>query len=249
MKIAFLDSGIGGLSIVARTFARKGGEFLYYADNDHMPYGAMTADVLCRQISKVVEKLVACGASVVTLACNTATAVCVDVLRKEFPSVYFVGTEPAVKPALCFGGDVLVLATPLTLAQPRFSRLLKSDSGKAFYTPDCSDLAYLVERDFPDLTKAQRTLDAIIAPYLGKDVGSVVIGCTHYSFLQSYIEKRYGFNVVSGAGGVVRQLIKTAPEECFSGERLLVIHSGSENKQKLLEERARFICGVETAPF
>ena len=248
MKIAFLDSGIGGLSIVARTFARRGGEFAYYADTDHMPYGAMTADVLYRHISAVVKKLAACGASVVTLACNTATAVCIDALRKEFPSLYFVGTEPAVRPALCFGGDVLVLATPLTLAQPRFSRLLVSDVGKAFYTPDCSGLAYLVERDFPDLTAAEKALDLIIAPYLGKDVGSVVIGCTHYAFLQSYIEKRYGFNVVSGAGGVVRQLIRTAPKECFSDEKLLRVHCASEDGQKILEERARLICGVETVP-
>lgn len=249
MKIAFLDSGIGGLSIVARTFARQSGEFLYYADSDFMPYGAMTADVLCRHIEKVVEKLVGYGASVVTLACNTATAVCIDTLRRDFPSIAFVGTEPAVRPALCFGGDVLVLATPLTLSQPRFARLLTADGGKAFYIPDCSGLAYLVERDFPDLTKAQRALDAIIAPYLGKDVGSVVIGCTHYAFLQSYIERRYGLNVVSGAGGVVRQLLKTAPGQCFSGERVLLVHSGDENGQKTLEERARLICGVETAPF
>lgn len=213
-----------------------------------MPYGALTPDVLKRHVGKVVQKLVALGAGVVVLACNTATAVCIDSLRKDFPSVVFVGTEPAVKPALCFGGDVLVLATPLTLAQPRFSRLLRSDAGKAFYTPDCSDLAYLVERDFPDLSKARRALDVILAPYLGKDIGSVVIGCTHYAFLQDYIEKRYGLSVVSGAGGVVRQLVKVAPAQCFSGERLLRVHSGDSSSQALLEERARLICGVETAP-
>ena len=53
---------------------------------------------------------------------------------------------------------------------------------------------------------------------------------------------------VSGAGGVIRQLYKVAPEECFHQEKLLFVRSGDEKEQKLLEERARLICGVEVAP-
>lgn len=249
MKIAFIDSGIGGLSVVAEVYRQKSGEFLYYADTDYMPYGALTVNVLRRHLEKVVEKLVSLGASTVVLACNTATAVAIDGLREKFPDVVFVGTEPAVKPALCFDGDVLVLATPLTLAQPRFSRLLVSDKGKAFYTPDCSRLAYIIERDFPDMAEVKKAADKIIAPYLDKNIGSVVIGCTHYAYIAEYIAKRYGFRVVSGVGGVVRQLIKVAQKQCFSDQRLLRVHSGDESGQKTLEKRAEFICGVEIASF
>lgn len=248
MKIAFIDSGIGGLSVVKKAYEKKGGEFIYYADSDYMPYGALTERVLSDHIAKVVQKLAVDGAGVIVLACNTATAVCIDALREKFRDLVFVGTEPAVKPALCFDGDVLVLATPLTLAQRRFSRLLVSDKAKAFYTPDCSRLAYLVERDFPYLEKAERELDKIIAPYLYRDIGSVVIGCTHYAYLEEYIKRRYTFNVVSGAGGVVRQLYNVAPEECFGNEKLLLVRSGDEKEQKLLEERARLICGALVAP-
>lgn len=249
MKTAFLDSGIGGLTIVAKTFERKGGEFLYYSDSDYMPYGALTANVLTSHLKKVTEKLIKEGAGVIVLACNTATAVCIDELRKEFKDIIFVGTEPAVKPALCFEGDVLVLATPLTLMQKRFVRLLQSDQGKAFYTPDCARLAYLIERDFPCLKEAERMLDLILAPYLDRNIGSVVIGCTHYSYLEDYIRRRYKFNVVSGAGGVVRQLLKVAPKDCFSDERLLKVHSGDQSMQKVLEERARLVCGVDVTSF
>lgn len=248
MKIAFLDSGIGGLTVAAKTFAKRNGEFLYYADSDNMPYGAMTAKVLTRHICKVTEKLIDLGAGVIVLACNTATAVCVDVLRERFPDVIFVGTEPAVKPAMCFDGDVIVLATPLTLAQPRFAKLLYGNSDKIFYTPDCSSLAAIVERDFPFLKNAERAVDVALAPYLGKNVGSVVIGCTHYAYLKAYLAKRYPFRIVSGAGGVVRQLLRVAPEECFSRQSLLRVFSGDREKQSLLEERAALVCKVAVAP-
>lgn len=249
MKIAFIDSGIGGLTVAAQTFAKCGGEFLYYADSDYMPYGALTAEVLTGHLKKVVGRLKNYGAGVIVLACNTATAVCIDALREQFYDVIFVGTEPAVKPATCFDGDVLVLATPLTLAQKRFNRLLQSDKGKAFYTPDCTGLAYLVERDYPHLKEAERLLDLIVAPYIGKDIGSVVIGCTHYAYLEDYIRRRYKWKVVSGAGGVVRQLLKVAPQECFSRQKLLMVHSGDIDGQSVLEKRAGIICGVDTEGF
>ncbi len=245
MKIAFIDSGIGGLSVVSRVYAHRKGEFIYFADTEYMPYGALTASVLSRHLEKVCERLISSGVCVIVLACNTATAVCIDGLREKFRNTVFVGTEPALKPALCFEKDVLVLATPLTLAQKRFSRLLSLNAAKAVYTPDCTGLAYVIERDFPDMRKAEREADRIIAPYLGKEIGSVVIGCTHYAFLENYLKKRYGFNVVSGAGGVVRQLFKVAPPECFGEENLLRVISGDEKGQRLLEKRAALICGVE----
>lgn len=247
MKIAFIDSGIGGLSVVKKAYEKRGGEFIYYADGDYMPYGALTEKVLSDHLAKVVQKLKDKGAGVIVLACNTATAVSIDFLREKFKDLIFVGTEPAVRPALCFDGDILVLATPLTLAQKRFSRLLVSDKAKAFYTPDCARLAYLIERDFPYLKEAERALDKIVAPYLCRDIGAVVIGCTHYAFLEEYIKRRYALNVVSGAGGVVRQLFKVAPPTCFSQDKLLYVKNGDESGQKLLEERARLICAVDVA--
>lgn len=248
MKIAFIDSGIGGLSVVAKVFEKKSGEFLYYADTDYMPYGALTESVLKNHISKVVEKLACLGAKVIVLACNTATAVCIDGLREKFPNLIFVGTEPAVKPALCFDKDILVLATPLTLAQPRFRRLLMASGEKKVYTPDCTGLAYLTERDYPDISEACKLLDKIIVPLPVEGIGAVVTGCTHYAFLEEYLSKRYKFKVVSGIGGVVRQLSRVAPSDCFSSDTLLYVKSGDEKGQKKLEERARMICKVEVAP-
>ncbi len=249
MKIAFLDSGIGGLSVVEKVFEKKGGEFLYYSDNKYMPYGALTAKVLSDHIASVCEKLVSAGAETIVLACNTATATCIDRLRAEFPKVSFVGTEPAVRPALCFDGDVLVLATPLTLAQPRFKRLLVANDGRRFLTPDCSGLAFLVERDFPDISAAQKLLDRIIAPYVGEKTGAVVLGCTHYSYLEVYIRRRYGLSVVSGAGGVVRQLFKVAPADSFCQPPLLKVACGDEEGLGLLVSRARSICKVDVEPY
>lgn len=249
MKIAFLDSGIGGLSVAAKLFEKKQGEFLYYADSDYMPYGALTENVLKSHLKKVSSKLISLGAGVIVLACNTATAVAIDDLREEFPQTTFVGTEPAVKPALCFDKDVIVLATPLTLRQKRFSRLLTSYDGRRFITPDCGRLAYLIERDYPDMKEASALVDEILAPFAGSDTKTVVIGCTHYTYLEEYIKRRYAFNVVSGTGGVVRQIIKVADKSCFSSPSLLRVYSGISAEQSVLQDRAKAVCKVEVAPF
>ena len=248
MKIAFVDSGIGGLSVVAKTYEKKSGEFFYYADSDYMPYGALTETVLKDHLAKVTEKLLKADAKVIVLACNTATAVAIDYLRERYKEIAFVGTEPALKPALCFDGNILVLATPLTLKQKRFLRLTE-EGKRQVIAPDCSRLAYLIEKDYPDLTAAKRFLDNAVAPYLDCGIGAVVIGCTHYAYLEDYIQKKYRLRTVSGSAGVVRQLCRVAPEECFGDENLLRVKSGEESGQKLLEERAKFVCGVEVAPF
>lgn len=248
MKIAFLDSGIGGLSVVAKTYEKKSGEFLYYSDSDYMPYGALTETVLRDHLAKVTEKLLKADAKVIVLACNTATAVAIDCLRERYKEAVFVGTEPALKPALCFDGNILVLATPLTLRQKRFVRLVE-EGRRQVIAPDCSRLAYLIERDYPDMTEAERFVDRTLALYLDCDIGAAVIGCTHYAYIEEYLQKKYRIRTVSGAGGVVRQICRVAPAECFGGENLLRVKSGDEKGQRLLEERAMKICGVEVAPF
>ena len=129
-------------------------------------------------------------------------------MRFEFSDIEFVGTEPAIKPAAARYDKLTVLATPLTLKQPRFAALLKA-SGAKVNAPDCSRLAHLVEYGLPDLKRAKAEAERILSAYPREDLGAVVIGCTHYSYLAEFIAKRFGCPVFDGADGVTSRIART----------------------------------------
>ena len=85
MRIAFFDSGIGGLSVLEEALSRRPEvEFLYYADTDHVPYGQKSRAALIDYAGSAVSFLLAAGADAVVVACNTATAAAIDFLREQF---------------------------------------------------------------------------------------------------------------------------------------------------------------------
>ena len=209
MDIAVTDSGMGGLFVVKKLLERtRAGKILYFADNAHAPYGRLSELRLQKVMRANCARLKDLGTKTIVLACNTATAVCIDELRFVFSDIEFVGTEPAIKPAAARYDKLTVMATPLTLKQPRFAALLKA-SGAKVNAPDCSRLAHLVEYGLPDLKRAKAEAERILSAYPREDLGAVVIGCTHYSYLAEFIAKRFGCPVFDGADGVTSRIART----------------------------------------
>ena len=114
MKVGFFDSGIGGTCILA-AFKRlcPTVETVYLADSEHCPYGNRPPEEIRALADACVRKLLAQGCRMIVVACNTATAAAIDMLRERYPDVPFVGIEPAVKMAALHSktGVVGVLAT------------------------------------------------------------------------------------------------------------------------------------------
>ena len=129
MRIALFDSGIGGLTVLSH--ARRvlpSEEFLFFADRDHVPYGTKSVPVVRGYVREAFRFLVERqGADAVVVACNTATSVAVDEMRRLY-EVPIIGMEPAVKKALEQGGErrVLVTATPITINGEKLRRLVSA---------------------------------------------------------------------------------------------------------------------------
>lgn len=125
MKIGVFDSGSGGRTTLAaiQTLLPEN-EYYYISDRAHCPYGTKSQSELLAITAELVRQLVRWGAEIIVIACNTATTQCIYNLRQLFPQTIFVGTEPALKPA-CDAGcqDILLLATPQTIASQQVSRL------------------------------------------------------------------------------------------------------------------------------
>ena len=98
--IGIFDSGTGGLSVFKEIRKLLPEErYIYFSDNAHCPYGEKSREYIIERSREITRFLLDKGCDIIVVACNTATAAAIAVLREEFP-VRFIGMEPAVKPAV-----------------------------------------------------------------------------------------------------------------------------------------------------
>ena len=202
--IVFFDSGIGGLSVLAE--CRKClpfSIFYYYGDNARAPYGNLPRDKIERYVLEIFEEMQALQPSAAVIACNTATALCIDVLRTKY-SFPIIGVEPAVFLAAKGGGEIFVLATKATCESERFNALCartEKTYPHAIIRPfACPLLAGSIEKHLTD-----ENFDFSSHFPKGKPQ-SVVLGCTHYVFIKEQIESFYGAPTYDGNAGVASRL-------------------------------------------
>lgn len=203
--IAFFDSGIGGLTVLAECKKHLPNElFYYYGDNNYAPYGNRSEQQIFKRVKKAMRLFCRLKVKAVVLACNTVTAVCVDALRKKY-SFPIIGAEPAVQLAAKSGGEIFILVTRATYESQRFRRLCNKVAEKypmarlrAFA---CDGLAGAIEKN---ITKE----DFDYSPYLPEGNPTyVVLGCTHYIYIKSQLQERYQCEVLDGNEGIARRLI------------------------------------------
>ena len=226
IRVGVFDSGIGGLTVLSECIRRAPyAEYYYLGDNRRAPYGNRSEEEVLAFTREALLTLKKKKADAVVIACNTATAIAADAMRKEF-TFPVVGVEPAVKPAACLK-SVLVLATERTVNSARVKMLLSRFPDCEFHLFACRELAGSVEKYF---TEGEPFLLSAHLPK-GKYDG-VVLGCTHYSFFAKQISEFYSAPVYDGNEGVAKKLVqilgsqmlgKTAhsmttqnPNNCFS---------------------------------
>lgn len=202
--IGVFDSGVGGLSILRALRAALPQErFIYLADSGHAPYGERgDAHVIERSRSVTAYLRGQHRIKALVVACNTATAAAIHLLRAEQTDLPIVGVEPAIKPAIAQSRTkrIAVLATRGTLASAKFKALLASLAGQAdFISQPCDGLADAIEQAIPtgDATK----VEALCAHYISitgqfgienNEIDTLVLGCTHYPFASHVLQTLVG---------------------------------------------------------
>jgi glutamate racemase len=210
--LGVFDSGVGGLSVLRELRALlPHASIVYVADSAYVPYGTKPPALIRDRSMAIARFLVAkWHVRAVVVACNTATTHAVDLLRLNFPSVPFVGMEPAIKPAAAATRSrvVGVLATDATLDGERFASLMKRHAeGIEVLTESCPGLVEQVEAG--DLS-GPRTIDLLqscTVKLVARGADTIVLGCTHYPFLRDTLQGLVGPSVtlIDTAGAVARQ--------------------------------------------
>ncbi len=224
MKVAFFDSGLGGLSVLHHAMqVLHGGTFLFYADEDHVPYGVKTREEVREYVREAMDFLVGQGAEAVVIACNTATSVAAKEMRTRY-TIPIIGMEPAAKLALDLDDTrrVLVAATPITVHGEKMQHLL----GRV----DKSHLVDLLA--LPKLvTFAERGefVSPEVMDYLKKEFSSfdfskysaLVLGCTHFNYFKDTMRNLLppSVRILDGNEGTVRELRRRLKEQGAEEER------------------------------
>ena len=211
--IGIFDSGCGGLSVyreLVKLLPRE--NYYFFADNAHCPYGEKSVLYIRRRARFITETLLAKGADIIVVACNTATAAAIGTLRKEYPDVPFIGMEPAVKPAALGTrtGVIGVLATAGTLKGSKYLNTRGIWGGNVKISEHVGQgFVELVENGLLDGPEAEAVVRTSLQPLLDDGADKIVLGCTHYPFLQPLIERLSGpgVEVIDPAPAVARQTL------------------------------------------
>ncbi len=210
MKIGVFDSGIGGKSVAdALKRANPQFEVVFRPDiPNHFPYATKSPEQLLKCVAPVIQSLVDDGCDAIIIACNTVSTTLMSQLREMFV-VPLVAVEPMVKPAAeqTLTKVIAVCATPTTLASERYNWLKTTYASQCqVIEPDCTEWSRLIEHNQINIEQLRADLQPAVES--GADV--VVLGCTHYHWIEQEVQDLVGPNVLvlQPEQAVVKQLLR-----------------------------------------
>ena len=227
MRLAFFDSGIGGLSVLHHAMKiLPHEEFIFFADEDNVPYGTKSRAEVLRFVDAAFAFLVEQKVSAIVVACNTATSVAVKRMREKY-SLPIIGMEPALKLALDTfpARKVLVTATAITITGEKIQRLInRLHAENLAELLALSKLVEFAERQEFTSPAVEEYLRGELAPYDWEKFSSLVLGCTHFNYFKDTLRKILPphVKILDGNAGTINELIRRTKIKSAQAENLSV---------------------------
>lgn len=237
--IVFFDSGVGGLPYLKLALEKLPREsFIYVADRRNYPYGHKSAEHIRQEVVRAIADITKrFDPKLITIACNTASVVALDALRKRF-DLPFVGVVPAIKPAAALTRNrrVGVLATQQTLANEYIADLIRKFAGgcEVVLIP-ASKLRDLIEERFFSVTEAEKRAVVLEAArkVQSSRVDAVVLACTHFLHVEGLFREILDSTtlLVDSRQGVVSQLARVLKNRNLEAQNNEARNNGAENNR------------------
>ncbi len=196
---------------------------VYFADQKHVPYGSRSLDDVRELSEGITRLLLEQGCALIVVACNAASAAALKTLRSSFPDTPFVGMEPAIKPAAerSETGKVAVLATPATFQGALFASVVdRFAHGVDVVEIIAPGLVELIEDGQTASESVDSILLASLKPAISQGIDTLVLACTHYSFVIPAIQRILGpdVSVIDPAPAVAMQTDRLWGEQKHDGD-------------------------------
>ena len=247
LPVAVFDSGVGGLTVLHELLVSLPGEdYVYLGDTARLPYGSRSPQELRTFAIEIAEHLLAVGAKLLVVACNSASAAALPALQDHLDAagheVDVIGVlAPAAQLAVAAsrGGRIGLLATPATVASGAYERTVRAaDPHVLLESVACPNLAAIIESGFPFDETLMSIVRSYCAPLRDAEVDTVILGCTHFPLIAPMLQRMLGRGVtlVTSGPGVTRSV-----ERALAARGLLNPRAG--------EGSYRFRCTGEVSAF
>jgi glutamate racemase len=209
--LGVFDSGLGGLTVVQELWRQLPGEaVVYVGDTARVPYGGRSAGEIRRFNREIIRFLLDQGAKAIIVACNTSSALAFLVMREEFavPLVEVIAPGARAAAQASRNGRIGLLATEATVRSGAYVRaILAERPGVQVTAVGCPKLVPLVESGQTGSAEAGRAVTKYLRPVQEAGVDTVILGCTHYPYLEPQLREQLedGVVLVNPAVETVRQ--------------------------------------------
>ncbi len=223
LPIGVFDSGVGGLTVAKEIMSQLPGEhILYFGDTARVPYGSKSKETVTEYSRQIVRFLLSQGVKVIVVACNTASALAVDALRKEFDVLILDVVRPGAQAAadVTKNGNIGIIGTEGTIRSGIYSKLLYGiNPDLNVYGKACPLFVPLAEEGWIYDSVTREVARRYLGEFQGKGVDCLVLGCTHYPLLRNLIR-----DVVQEVLGDGVTLVNPAVETARNLKDLLAGH-------------------------
>ena len=235
-RIGVFDSGLGGLSVVARLLVEAPQLGVhYFADTAHVPYGDRSTLEVRRLTGRIVQYLVEKGATSIVMACNTATALAWDEIQRWCP-VPLVGIiQPATRAALVAtqNGKIGVIASPLTAASGAYQA--GESGGVRVEVVGCPQLVSLIEAGQIESPATRKILENHLEPLRRFGIDTLILGCSHFAFIRTLVSNFLGpqVHIIDPGAFVVAELRRHGITTCPNPTHLFEVNNDPQHFQKI----------------
>ena len=224
--VGVFDSGVGGLTVAREIMRQLPNENLvYFGDTARVPYGSKSRDNIIRYSRQIIHFLKTKGVKAIVIACNTASALALDVVREESDIPIIGVVEPGARAALQITQTkkIGVIGTEATVQSAMYGKIIKGlDPTVSVIGKACPLFVPLVEEGFAKHKVTEEIIDYYLSSMKESDIDSLILGCTHYPLLRSRIRAYLGDKI---------QLVNPAYETAMDLKYILK-ESGMENAGK-----------------
>lgn len=236
LPIGIFDSGIGGLTVlkeIRREVPRE--NIVYFGDTAHLPYGTKSKETITKFSVDNVNFLQGFGTKIVVVACNTASALSLDALKKEFSFPVIGVIEPGAKQALAMtkNGRIGVIGTKSTIGSGSYETSLKKmDPAVKVYSEACPLFVSFVEEGWLEGEVVSKVARVYLAQLKSFGIDTLILGCTHYPLLEKVIQKTIGAHV---------KLVNSAEETAKEARLLLTKLKLNSHKNKNFQQTQFYV--------
>lgn len=229
--IGVFDSGVGGLTVAREIMRQLPKEHIvYFGDTARVPYGSKSKDNIIRYSRQIVRFLQTKEVKAIVIACNTASALALDIVRSETDipviGVIVPGARSAIQATQT--KKIGVIGTEATIRSEMYTKVMQEMDPKVRVTGKaCPLFVPLVEEGFAKHHVTEEIIDYYLKPMRESDIDTLILGCTHYPLLRSGIRAYMGesVNIVNPAYETAMDLKELLEREHMANDSLSGAHA------------------------